>query len=100
MKRILALFAITVSLLIPHMAAAEQTVTLDVQNMTCAVCPITVRKSLEAVDGVDDDVQVSFKTKTAVVTFDETITDVAALTSATTNAGYPSVSARSPLPNE
>jgi len=28
-------------------AGALQTVTLDVQNMTCAVCPITIKKALE-----------------------------------------------------
>jgi len=33
-------------------AGSLQTVTLDVQNMTCAVCPITVKKALERVPGV------------------------------------------------
>jgi periplasmic mercuric ion binding protein len=33
-------------------AGALQTVTLDVKNMTCAVCPITVKKALEKVTGV------------------------------------------------
>jgi len=32
--------------------AASRTVTLAVQNMTCAVCPITVKKALEHVSGV------------------------------------------------
>ena len=27
-------------------------VTLDIQNMTCAMCPITVRKALQSVEGV------------------------------------------------
>jgi len=27
--------------------AASRTVTLDVKNMTCAVCPLTVKKALE-----------------------------------------------------
>ena len=35
-------------------------------------------------------VAVSFKDKTAVVTYDDSKTDVKGLTSATTNAGYPS----------
>ena len=35
-------------------AGPLQTVTLDVQNMTCAVCPITVKKALERVPGVTD----------------------------------------------
>lgn len=69
--------------------AAERTVTLAVENMYCAACPSTVRKSLERVPGVIKAV-VSFKDKTAVVTYDDSKTDVKALTSATTNAGYPS----------
>jgi mercuric ion binding protein len=69
--------------------AAEKTVTLAVKNMDCAACPHTVRASLEAVPGVVK-VAVSFKEKTAIVTFDENRADVAALTTATTNAGYPS----------
>lgn len=69
--------------------AAEQTVTLEVENMDCAACPSIVRKSLEAVPGVARAV-VSYKDKTAVVSYDDAKTDVRALTSATTNAGYPS----------
>jgi mercuric ion binding protein len=36
------------------LAGIPQTVTLDVKNMTCALCPITVRKALEKVPGVSD----------------------------------------------
>ena len=69
--------------------AAEQTVTLAVENMYCAACPHTVKASLEAVPGVTK-VAVSYKEKTAIVTFDDAKTGVNALTTATTNAGYPS----------
>jgi mercuric ion binding protein len=69
--------------------AAEKTVTLGVQNMYCAACPITVKGSLEAVPGVAK-VIVSYADKTAVVTFDDARTAVPALIAATTNAGYPS----------
>ncbi len=69
--------------------AGERTVTLAVKNMYCAACPHTVKASLEAAPGVTKAV-VSYKEKTAVVTFDDTKTDVKALTAATTNAGYPS----------
>ena len=69
--------------------AAERTVTLAVQNMDCAACPHTVKASLEAVTGVAK-VVVSYENKTAVVTYDVTKTDLEALTTATTNAGYPS----------
>ncbi len=69
--------------------AAEKTVMLAVQNMYCAACPYTVRASLEAVPGVTE-VAVSFKDKTATVTYDDAKTTMNALTAATTNAGYPS----------
>ena len=69
--------------------AAEQTVTLAVKNMYCAACPHTVKASLQAVSGVRQAV-VSYKDKTAVVTYDDMKTDVKALITATTNAGYPS----------
>jgi periplasmic mercuric ion binding protein len=69
--------------------AAERTITLAVQNMFCADCPFVVKKSLEAVPGVAK-ATVSFKDKTATVTYDDGKADVKSLTDATTNAGYPS----------
>jgi mercuric ion binding protein len=69
--------------------AASKTVTLSVPGMTCAACPITIKKALTDVDGVTD-AEVSFDKKEAVVTLDDTKTSVSALIEATTNAGYPS----------
>ena len=57
--------------------------------MYCAACPYTVKASLEAVPGVAK-VLVSYKDKSASVTYDDARTDVKALMEATTNAGYPS----------
>jgi mercuric ion binding protein len=71
------------------LAGTLQTVTLDVQNMTCAVCPITVKNALERVPGVTD-AKVDFDKKTARVSFDPEKTTPVALTKATTGAGYPS----------
>ena len=70
-------------------AAATKTVTLAVEQMSCAACPITVRKALEKVPGVAK-VKVDFDTKIATVTFDTAKTNVEVLTRATTEAGYPS----------
>ena len=64
-------------------------VTLDVENMTCALCPYTVKKSLTKVSGVEK-AEVDYDSKTAKVTYDPTKADIAALTEATTNVGYPS----------
>jgi mercuric ion binding protein len=69
--------------------SAEKTVTLAVQNMFCAACPFTVKSSLQSVPGVKT-VLVSFENKTAIVVFDDTKTNLQALTKATTDAGYPS----------
>ena len=71
------------------LAATDRTATLDVTNMDCAVCPITVRKALEKVPGVDS-AKVDFKTKRAVVAFDPAKTSLDALTRATADAGFPS----------
>ena len=90
MIRLIASLAFGLGLIASSTAfAAERTVTLAVQNMYCAACPSTVRKSLERVPGVIKAV-VSFQDKTAVVTYDDNKTDLSALTAATTNAGYPS----------
>jgi mercuric ion binding protein len=83
------LIAALVALPVAALAAAPKTVTLDVQNMTCPVCPITVRKSLEKVDGVGM-VKVDSETKTATVTYDPDKAEPEALIKATTNAGFPS----------
>lgn len=71
------------------LATTPKTVTLAVQNMTCELCPITVKKSLEKLPGVSA-VKVDFDKKTATVTYDADTAQPAALTKATANAGYPS----------
>ena len=69
--------------------AAAHTATLSVPGMTCAACPITVKKALSHVAGVSN-VSVSFADKQATVTYDDLKTTVDALTKATSEAGYPS----------
>jgi periplasmic mercuric ion binding protein len=69
--------------------ASPKTVTLNVPGMTCAVCPITVKKALEKVGGVSK-VEGRFEKKEVLVTFDDAKTNTDALIKATTEAGYPS----------
>ena len=69
--------------------AATQTVKLAVPGMTCAACPITVKKALSKVEGVSK-TDVNFDKREAVVTFDDAKTSVQKLTNATEDAGYPS----------
>lgn len=88
MQKLLASLALA-TLIAPPVWAAPQTVTLAVSKMTCAACPITVKQALSRVPGVTE-VSVSFETKQATVVFDDSQTTVAALTRATTDAGYPS----------
>jgi periplasmic mercuric ion binding protein len=90
MTKLFTAAMLSLGLLIPASAlAGEKTITLTVQNMYCAACPLTVRSSLEAVPGVAK-AAVSYNDKTAIVTYDDAKTDVTALTAATTKAGYPS----------
>lgn len=70
------------------LAAPPRTVVLEVRNMTCALCPLTVRKSLEKVPGVNR-AEVDFAGKTATVVFDADQTSPEALAKATTDAGFP-----------
>ena len=86
-KRILLLIALAIASF--GAWAKPDTVTLSVPGMNCAVCPITVRKALEQVDGVAL-AKVDYDTKTAVVTFDDQSTSVQKLREATSNVGYPS----------
>lgn len=74
--------------------AASQTVTLSVPGMTCAACPLTVKKALTRVEGVSK-VEVSFEDRQVLVTFDDSKTSVQALTRASENAGYPASFSRS-----
>ncbi len=78
------------TLLAAAFANAEQlqTVTLDVDNMTCAVCPITVKKALQDVHGVTT-AKADLATHSAQVTYDAEQVKVDALVDAVTFAGYP-----------
>lgn len=88
MKKLVTFVAMATTLVTPAWAAIK-TVTLSVPGMTCAACPITVKKALSKVEGVSQ-VDVRFDKREAVVTFDDTKTSTQKLTDATTNAGYPS----------
>jgi len=69
-------------------ATTEQQQIFAIENMTCALCPVTVRKAMEGVAGVKS-VAVDFDAKTATVVFDPSQTTIDAIAAASTNAGYP-----------
>lgn len=66
----------------------EQTVIFDVEQMTCATCPISVRKAMQRVDGVKS-VEVSLEGKSAVVTFNPSATTIVEIGKASTDVGFP-----------
>jgi len=87
MKTLISLAALIV---LPMTASAEQqTVKLKVNGMSCITCPYQVKSALKRVEGVIT-ASASLETKEAEVTFDDAVTNIAALTEATTNAGFPS----------
>ena len=82
---------ITSLILATNIAAAsdgDRTVTFDVEKMTCATCPISVRKAMQRVDGVKE-VSVDLDTKTAIVTFDSSMTTAMEIGGASTDVGFP-----------
>jgi mercuric ion binding protein len=88
MKRIVtAVFAVAV--FTTPMWAAPRTTTLKVPGMTCATCPITVKKALQRVEGVSK-IDVNYPQKEVVVTFDDAKTNEAALVKATADVGFAS----------
>ena len=70
------------------LAATPKQVVLDVQNMTCPTCSVTIEKALDNVPGVSSE-QIDLKTATVTVTFDVERTDTAVVVRAITEAGFP-----------
>ncbi|WP_341198059.1 heavy-metal-associated domain-containing protein [Hyphomonas chukchiensis] len=64
------------------------TASFSIENMTCATCPISVRKAMMRVEGVKT-VDIDFDSKIASVTFDPAVTTADAIAAASTNVGYP-----------
>ncbi|TWO68043.1 mercury resistance system periplasmic binding protein MerP [Caenimonas sedimenti] len=85
MKTAFLIFALLAS----NAFAALQTVTLSVPTMSCASCPVTVKAALSKVAGVSTVKSDLAKRQTTVV-YDDAKTDLAALSRATANAGFPS----------
>ena len=66
----------------------DRTVVLDIEKMTCATCPIIVRKAMQRVDGVKS-ADVDYESKLATVVFDEIRTTPEAISQASTDVGFP-----------
>ena len=68
--------------------AEEKTANFNVENMTCAICPITVSKAVKSIEGVRA-VSVDYEAKTMTVAFNPELTTIEIIGAASTNAGYP-----------
>jgi mercuric ion binding protein len=82
--------------LLPQPAiAAERSAQLAIANMSCALCPITVKSAISRVPGV---IAVEVKTDPgeAIVTYDDMQTNADVIAAASTNAGYPATEVAKP----
>jgi len=87
MKSLFAIVAIAAAM--PALAGeAARTTVLDVQNMTCASCPLTVRQVLKNQPGVQD-AKVSLEKHSAEVKFDPSKAQPEQLANAVSEAGFP-----------
>ena len=66
---------------------AEKTAKFKIENMTCKMCDITVRKAMEKVDGVIK-ATVDYDTKTATVLYNPAKAKIDDIAKASTNVGY------------
>lgn len=96
MRKVLLTLSLSLLLLLTQtvtaLAGELKTVTLDVDKMTCNMCPVTVKKALKNVDGVTE-VVAKYEgagNGWAKVTYVPEKTTVEDLTFATEEAGYPS----------
>ena len=68
--------------------AAEKSATFSVPDMTCALCPLTIKTAMGNVPGVKS-AEATFETKLAVAVFDDALTSPEAIAAASADAGYP-----------
>lgn len=86
MKKITALVILTAFIF--QAWAGSQTITLSIPGMTCAACPITVKKAISKVEGVSK-VEINFEKREASVSFDDSKTTLQQIQKASAEAGYP-----------
>jgi periplasmic mercuric ion binding protein len=92
-KRIPVAIALLMALSPLAAQAAQKTAVLAVEKANCALCAPVVKGALSKVPGVKS-VKVAEANAdapaVATVIYDDAVTNVASLTTATTNAGFPS----------
>ena len=66
----------------------QATARFTIGNMTCATCPIAVRKAMMRVEGVKS-VDIDYAARTAEVVYDTAATTPELIAAASTDVGYP-----------
>ncbi|GJE02704.1 cation transporter [Methylobacterium isbiliense] len=89
--KICTAFVVPTLLLAGAVGAAERTVTLDVENVSCVTCAPIVKRTLSKVSGVSRVIVTeNAGAALATVTFDDLRVTPEALAVATTHVGFPS----------
>ena len=81
------LVAVEANLTTQSSVVAEKTATFAIENMSCKMCDITVRKAMEKVDGVIT-ATVDYDTKTVTVVYNPSTAKLEDIAKASTNVGY------------
>ncbi len=68
-------------------ATERREVVLSVPDMSCPMCPVTVRRALDGIDGVYE-AEADLDTKQARAVFDPALTDLDTLIAAIENSGF------------
>ena len=92
MRKILFGLVVSIGFGLAHAAPPKQVV-LNVENMTCPACSITIEKALDKVTGVAQ-IRVDTKAGTVTVGFDPERTSVPVVARAVTDAGFPATPRR------
>ncbi|NOR19862.1 MAG: hypothetical protein GQ538_07205 [Xanthomonadales bacterium] len=66
----------------------QREVTFSVEKMICVACPITVRKAMQRVNGVQE-VRVNFEARTATVVYDPDLTTADQIGKSSADVGFP-----------
>lgn len=70
-----------------NVEAANKTITLAVDGMTCTGCENTIQEAVGKLAGISE-IKASFLDSTALVSFDSTLVNLTAISEAITDAGY------------
>lgn len=76
-----------ITTLIISINATEQTITIDVEGMTCPLCTMTIKKNLKKQNGVIK-AKIKLSTNSATVIYDDQKTDIPKLLNAIKEVGY------------